>query len=41
MELRYGSNKKVRLNAVYVDYLRTPQNIALSQDELDLVNDTS
>lgn len=41
MELRYGSNKKVRLNAVYVDYLRTPQNIALSQDELDLVDDTS
>lgn len=41
MELRYGKDNRVKLNAVYVDYLKTPQNIILSQDELDLVDDTS
>lgn len=41
MELRYGKDSRVKLNAVYVDYLKTPQNIILSQDELDLVEDTS
>jgi hypothetical protein len=41
MELRYGNDSRVKLNAVYVDYLKTPQNIILSQDELDLVDDTS
>ena len=41
MEIRIGDTKGVSLVAVYIDYLRVPQNILLTQDQLDLVKDAS
>ena len=41
MEIRTGYTKGVSLVAVYIDYLRVPQNILLTQEQLDLVIDTS
>lgn len=41
MEIRYGNNPNFELEAVYVDYLKTPQHVKLTQDQLDLVKDTS
>lgn len=41
MEIRCGNNPSFELEAVYVDYLKTPQYIKLTQLQLDLVEDKS
>lgn len=41
MEIRCGNNPNFELETVYVDYLKTPQYIKLTQLQLDLVEDTS
>lgn len=42
MEIRYGKdNSKFQLNKVYVDYLKNPKYVHLTQDQLDNVEDTS
>ena len=42
MEIRYGKdNTKFELSKVYVDYLKVPQFIKLTQDQIDEVEDTS
>ena len=42
MEIRYGKDDTLfELVNVYVDYLKTPQNIRLTQEQLDLTEDTS
>ena len=42
VEIRYGSMPaNLELDAIYVDYLKTPQHVELTQDQLDLVQDTS
>lgn len=42
MEIRYGKDKSVfELDKIYVDYIKTPQHIRLTQEQLDLTEDTS
>ncbi len=42
MEIRYGKDSSTfGLSKVYIDYLKTPQFIRLTQDEIDEVEDTS
>lgn len=42
MEIRYGKDDSLfALENVYVDYLKTPQTIRLTQEQLDLTEDTS
>ena len=41
MEIRYGEDDVFQLQKVIVDYLRSPQFIKLTQDQLDDVEDTS
>ena len=42
LEIRYGTDNSVfELNKVYVDYIKAPQNIRLTQQEIDLTEDTS
>ena len=42
MEIRYGKdNSLFELEKVFIDYIKTPQYIRLTQEELDLVEDTS
>lgn len=42
LEIRYGTDNQVfELEKVYVDYIKAPQNIRLTQQELDLTEDTS
>lgn len=42
MEIRYGKDTSLfELEKVFIDYIKTPQYIRLTQDELDLVEDTS
>lgn len=42
MEIRYGKDDSVfLLKRVYVDYLKTPQHIRLTQEQLDKTEDTS
>lgn len=42
MEIRYGrDNSLFELDKVFIDYIKTPQYIRLTQEELDLVEDTS
>ena len=41
IEIKCGNNKSLQLNSVYIDYIKTPQNILLSQDQIDLIEDTS
>ena len=42
VEIRYGSiPANLELDTIYVDYLKTPQHIELTQDQLDLVEDES
>lgn len=42
MEIRYGKDDSLfTLENVYVDYLKTPQTIRLTQEQLDLTEDTS
>lgn len=42
MEIRYGvDNSLFTLNKVYIDYLKAPQFIRLTQEQVDTVKDTS
>ena len=42
MEIRYGKDNSLFIpNRVYVDYLKAPQFIRLTQEQVDLVEDTS
>lgn len=42
MEIRYGKdNATFALSKVYIDYLKSPQFIRLTQSEVDIVEDTS
>ena len=42
MELRYGSDDSVfKLEKVYIDYIKTPQELRLTQEQLDRTEDTS
>lgn len=42
MEIRYGKDDKVfKLNKVFIDYLKAPQFIRLTQDQIDEVEDNS
>ena len=42
MEIRYGKDNSIfLLTKIYVDYLRSPQFIQLTQDQIDNVSDTS
>ena len=42
LEIRYGTDNSVfELIRVYVDYIKAPQNIRLTQREIDLTEDTS
>lgn len=42
MEIRYGKDDSIfQLEDVYVDYIKTPQHIRLTQEQLDLTEDTS
>lgn len=41
-EIRYGTDDSVfELKQVYIDYLKTPQHIRLTQQQVDRTNDTS
>ena len=42
MEIRYGKDTSLfKLKATYIDYIKTPQHIRLTQSEIDLVEDHS
>lgn len=42
MEIRYGSDiKRFKLKQVFIDYLKVPETINLTTQQLDLVQDTS
>ena len=42
MEIRYGSDSSLfTLQGVYIDYIKVPQTIRLTQEQLDLTEDTS
>lgn len=42
MEIRYGADDTVfELKKVIVDYIKTPQHIRLTQDQIDRTTDTS
>lgn len=42
LELRYGTDDSLfKLTHVYIDYIKAPQNIRLTQEQLDLTEDTS
>jgi hypothetical protein len=42
LEIRYGRDDAIfKLALVYVDYLKAPQFIRLSQEQVDMVEDTS
>ena len=42
MEIRYGNdNKTFELKKVIVDYIKTPQYVNLTPEQVDLVEDTS
>lgn len=42
IEIRYGKDSSLfELKNVYIDYIKTPQHIRLTQEELDLTEDTS
>lgn len=42
LEIRYGTDDSVfKLKKVYIDYIKAPQNIRLTQEQLDYTEDTS
>lgn len=42
LEIRYGKDSTVfKLEKIYIDYIKTPQHIRLTQEQLDLTEDTS
>lgn len=42
MEIRYGKDTSTfELDKVFIDYIKTPQYIRLTQEQIDTVEDTS
>lgn len=41
VEIRYGKSTNFKLNKVYIDYLKVPQNILLTTDQIDMITDIS
>ena len=42
LEIRYGKDNSIfELDSVYIDYIKTPQHIVITQEQLDLTEDTS
>jgi len=42
MEIRYGlDDKTFKINKIYIDYIKTPQYVILSQQDVDNVEDSS
>ena len=42
LEIRYGKDNSVfQLAAIKVDYIKAPQHIRLTQEQIDLTEDTS
>ena len=41
MEIRYGSNDIFELEKVFIDYIKSPQHIRLTQEQVNLTEDTS
>lgn len=42
LEIRYGKDSSVfQLTDIFVDYIKTPQKIRLTQDQIEMVEDTS
>ena len=41
MEIRYGVNTKVKINKIYIDYIRSPKFIKLTKEQIDNVIDNS
>ena len=42
MEIRYGKDTSLfQLNSIYIDYIKTPQNIRLAQEQIDFIEDKS
>lgn len=42
LEIRYGKDSTVfKLEKIYIDYIKTPQHIRLTQEQLDFTEDTS
>jgi len=42
MEIRYGKDNAVfQLHKVFIDYLKVPEFVLLTQDQVDMVEDTS
>lgn len=41
LEIRCGKNSNFKLQSVYIDYLKSPQLLNLTQEQLDLIEDTS
>ena len=41
MELRYGSDSTFRLSRVFVDYLKVPQYIKITHEDIESVEDIS
>ena len=41
LEIRYGKEESFRLENIYVDYIKSPQHILLTQEQIDLTDDTS
>ena len=41
MQIKCGNDSKTFLKAVYIDYLRAPQKVSLTQEEIDSVVDRS
>ena len=41
MEIRYGNNSNFQLNKVYVNYLKSPKFIELTQEQIDNITDNS
>lgn len=40
-EIRCGKNPRFKLTEIKIDYIKSPQNLKLTQNQLDLTNDTS
>ena len=42
MEILYGKDTSLfQLNSIYIDYIKTPQNIRLTQEQIDFIEDKS
>ena len=42
LEIRYGKDNSIfQLDSIYIDYIKTPQYVNITQEQLDLTEDTS